>query len=91
MQRVQGNRPIGSRRSPGRPSHENPVDNQALFFDDALSAQVFSQGVYASKGTQDQKNADDSIYQQSQGLTLLSVVREGEGYAATFEIAIQTT
>ncbi len=62
-----------------------------LFFDDALSANVYSQGVYAGKGTQDVKNESDGIYQQSQGMTLLNVQPDGAGYAATFEIAIQTT
>jgi len=62
-----------------------------LFFDDALSAQVCSSGVYASKGTPDQPNASDGIYQQSQGMTLLDVSKDGDGYKATFEIAIQST
>jgi protocatechuate 3,4-dioxygenase beta subunit len=62
-----------------------------LFFDDALSAQVYSSGVYASKGTPDQPNASDGIYQQSQGMTLLDVAKDGDTYRATFEIAIQTT
>jgi len=62
-----------------------------LFFDDTLSASVYSTGVYASKGTQDVKNANDGIYGQSQGMTLLDVVKDGDGYKATFEIAIQTT
>src|SRR6478672_5558044 len=60
-----------------------------LFFDDALSAQVYSSGVYASKGMPDQPNASDGIYQQSQGMTLLDVAKDGDGYKATFEIAIQ--
>ena len=62
-----------------------------LFFDDALNANVYSQGVYAAKGAPDVKNASDGIYQQSQGMTLLNVQPDGDGYAATFEIAIQTT
>jgi protocatechuate 3,4-dioxygenase beta subunit len=62
-----------------------------LFFDDALSAQVYSSGVYASKGTPDQPNASDGIFQQSQGMTLLDVAKDGDGYKATFEIAIQTS
>lgn len=62
-----------------------------LFFDDALSAQVYSSGVYASKGTPDQPNASDGIFQQSQGMTLLNVAKDGDGYKATFEIAIQAT
>lgn len=62
-----------------------------LFFDDALSAQVYASGVYAAKGTPDQLNATDSIFQQSQGMTLLDVAADGDGYKATFEIAIQAT
>ena len=62
-----------------------------LFFDDALSAQVYSSGVYASKGTPDQPNASDGIYQQSQGMTQLDVAKDGDGYKTTFEIAIQAT
>jgi protocatechuate 3,4-dioxygenase beta subunit len=62
-----------------------------LFFDDALSAQVYASGVYASKGLPDQPNASDGIYQQSQGMTLLDVAADGDGYRATFEIAIQAT
>ena len=62
-----------------------------LFFDDTLSAQVFGQGAYASKGAPDVKNAADGIYQQSLGTTLLNVVKDGDGYRATFEIALQAT
>src|SRR6476620_9297177 len=62
-----------------------------LFFDDALSAQVYSSGVYASKGTPDQPNASDGIYQQSHAMTLLNVAKDGDGYKATFELAIQAT
>jgi protocatechuate 3,4-dioxygenase beta subunit len=62
-----------------------------LFFDDAFSESVFSSGVYASKGAQDVKNADDGIYRQSQGMTLLDVVKDGDGYKTTFEIAIQAS
>jgi protocatechuate 3,4-dioxygenase beta subunit len=61
-----------------------------LFFDDAFSAQVFRGGAYAAKGTPDILNAADGIYQQSQGMTLLDVVKDGDGYKATFELAIQT-
>jgi protocatechuate 3,4-dioxygenase beta subunit len=61
-----------------------------LFFDDALSDQVYSGGAYSSKGKHDVQNAADSIYQQSEGMTLLDVAKDGDGYKATFEIAIQT-
>ena len=62
-----------------------------LFFDDAFSDQIYSQGVYAAHGAHDVQNANDSIYRETQGLTLLSPTKDGDGYAATFEIAIQTT
>jgi len=62
-----------------------------LFFDDAQNAQVFATGVYASKGAADTPNARDNIYAQSGGSTLLTVAKQGDGYAATFEIAVKLT
>ena len=60
-----------------------------LFFDDALSQQVYASGVYASKGSPDQSNERDSIFNQSGGATLLDVTQDGDGYRTTFEIAVQ--
>ena len=60
-----------------------------LFFDDDLSRSVYSSGVYAQKGAQDMPNAQDGIFAQSGGATLLSVAQEGDGYKATFPIAVQ--
>ena len=60
-----------------------------LFFDDELSRTVFASGVYASKGPQDQTNESDQIFNQSGGATLLEVTQEGDGYRATFPIAVQ--
>jgi protocatechuate 3,4-dioxygenase beta subunit len=62
-----------------------------LFFDDAFSDQVFATGAYAAKGAHDVQNANDSIFQQSQGMTLLNVVKDGDGYKTTFELAVQTS
>jgi protocatechuate 3,4-dioxygenase beta subunit len=60
-----------------------------LFFDDELSRTVYATGVYAQKGPQDQPNASDQIFNQSGGATLLTVTQEGDGYRATFPIAVQ--
>ena len=60
-----------------------------LFFDDALNAQVFGSGAYAAKGAPDTPNASDNIYGQSGGTTLLSVMKDGDGYATTFELAVK--
>jgi protocatechuate 3,4-dioxygenase beta subunit len=60
-----------------------------LFFDDALSDEVFTQGAYAEKGpNRDVRNANDSIYQESEGETLLELVEDGDGYATTIEIGV---
>jgi protocatechuate 3,4-dioxygenase beta subunit len=62
-----------------------------LFFDDDVSRSVFQTGVYAQKGAQDVPNESDQIFNQSGGATLLSVAQEGDGYKATFPIAVQLT
>jgi hypothetical protein len=62
-----------------------------LFFDDELSKGVYTTGVYAQKGVQDQLNSSDQIFNQSGGATLLSVTQEGDAYKATFPIAVQLT
>ena|SRR5688572_5877923 len=57
-----------------------------LYFDDALSDQVFAQEPYSAKGQRDQLNATDGIFQEE---TLLSPVgAEAGGYNATFAIAL---
>jgi protocatechuate 3,4-dioxygenase beta subunit len=57
-----------------------------LFFPDDLSNQVFANPPY--EGNADTTNASDQIYGQSDGTTLLAVERSGDGYTATFSIAL---
>lgn len=65
---------------------ENSVFTSQLFFDDALSQQVFTQQPYAAKGsTPDTLNSTDNIYQD---LLLLTTTKTSDGYAATFDIGI---
>jgi protocatechuate 3,4-dioxygenase beta subunit len=65
---------------------ETKVFTSQLFFDDALSQQVFTQAPYASKGsTPDTLNSTDSIYQD---LLLLTTNKTDTGYAAAFDIGI---
>jgi len=62
------------------------VFTSQLFFDDALSQQVFAQAPYASKGsTPDTLNSTDGIYQD---LLLLTTSKTDQGYAAAFDIGI---
>jgi len=62
-----------------------------LYFDDALTDQVFTEGPYAEKGERDLRNAEDGIYQGGGEELLLDLTPNGEGYAATFDIALDTT
>jgi protocatechuate 3,4-dioxygenase beta subunit len=62
-----------------------------LFFDDDVSRSIYATGIYAQKGPQDQPNESDQIFNQSGGMTLLSVTQDGDGYTATFPIAVQLT
>jgi len=62
------------------------VFTSQLFFDDALSDQVFTQPPYASKGQRNTLNSNDGIYKDA---LLLTVTKTGQGYAATFDIGMQ--
>lgn len=60
-----------------------------LFFDDAFIDLVHAQQPYAAKGPRTLRNAGDSIYSQSKGLTLLNATKSEDGYAGTFELGVQ--
>ena len=71
-----------------RPTSSSEFTSQ-LFFDDALSTQVFAQTPYSQKGTQGiTRNAADGIFQQSGGKLTLNVTKNGDVYAATFDIGL---
>jgi len=71
-----------------RPTSSSEFTSQ-LFFDDALSTQVFTQAPYSQKGTQGiTRNAADGIFQQSGGKLTLNVTKSGDVYAATFDIGL---
>jgi protocatechuate 3,4-dioxygenase beta subunit len=60
-----------------------------LFLDEAVTAAVYAQGPYASKGPADMSNAADGIYNHGGDQLLLTPRAQGDGYAATLEIGIQ--
>ncbi|MEP7287643.1 MAG: intradiol ring-cleavage dioxygenase [Chloroflexota bacterium] len=62
-----------------------------LFFDDKLTDQVYTQKPYVSKGIRTLRNDGDSIYQGGGDQLLLDVTKEGDGYAATFDIGVDTS
>lgn len=60
-----------------------------LFFDEALSAQVYARAPYAGRGARGMmKNVRDFIFQESGGRTLLEVERSAGGYTAAFEVGL---
>jgi protocatechuate 3,4-dioxygenase beta subunit len=61
-----------------------------LFFDDALSDQIYAQPPYAGRGGQRLPNARDGIYRNGGAQLTLAVTPAAPGYAATFELALET-
>jgi len=71
-----------------RPTSSSEFTSQ-LFFDDAMSTQVFAQAPYSQKGTQGMtRNTSDGIFNQSGGKLSLSVTKSGDVYSATFDIGL---
>ena len=61
-----------------------------VFFDDALSDQVFAQPPYAGRGQGRVSNARDGIFRQAGVQLMLAVTPAASGYAASFDLALQT-
>jgi len=62
-----------------------------LYFDDALTDVVHARPPYGDKGQRTTKNRDDRIFSSGGDQLLLAPKASGEGYAATFDIGLQTT
>ena len=60
-----------------------------LFFDDALSDQVFAQPPYAGRTEQRLRNQRDGIFRNAGGQLTLAVAPAAPGYAATFDLALE--
>jgi len=61
-----------------------------LFFDDLLTDQVHATEPYASKGQRTLRNSGDGIYTSGGSQLVLDVTGTADGYAATFNIALDT-
>jgi protocatechuate 3,4-dioxygenase beta subunit len=61
-----------------------------LFFDDSLTDQVHATEPYASKGQRTLRNSGDGIYNGGGSQLILDVTGTADGYAATFNIALDT-
>lgn len=72
------------------PSNQSYEFTSQLYFDDAMSDRVYTQAPYASKGQRTLKNAQDGIFNNGGQQLLLNLTKTNQGYAATFDIGMQT-
>jgi hypothetical protein len=56
------------------------VHTGQFFFSDDLTDAVYRRAPYASRGTRDMRNANDSIFVNGGARGLLAVTRSGTGY-----------
>jgi protocatechuate 3,4-dioxygenase beta subunit len=60
-----------------------------LFFDPAISAEVYAQAPYAEHGTTpDTPNSRDGIYRSGGDQLLVAVAKAGDGYSGSFDIGL---
>jgi protocatechuate 3,4-dioxygenase beta subunit len=59
-----------------------------LFFDDALTGEVFANAPYNTRGERDTRNANDGIYGQGGDQLLLSLTQNADGYGGTFNFGV---
>lgn len=60
-----------------------------LFFNEAVTDQVYTQQPYANKGQRTLKNEGDGIYRNGGNQLLIAPTKSGQGYAATFDVGLQ--
>jgi uncharacterized protein (TIGR03437 family) len=60
-----------------------------LFFDDALTDQVFTQAPYNTRGARNTRNSNDGIYNSGGSQLLLALTADGQGgYTSVFDIGL---
>ncbi|MFB2968673.1 intradiol ring-cleavage dioxygenase [Aerosakkonema sp. BLCC-F183] len=77
-------------RTPATSAQSHEFTSQ-LYFDDALTDRILKQAPYAGKGERTDKNAKDEIFVEGGEQLLLALTKTGQGYAATFDIGLQTS
>ncbi len=59
-----------------------------LYFDDRLTERIFAVEPYANRGRRWLRNAQDGLYRDGGSQLLLAPEAEGDGYAASFDVAL---
>lgn len=60
-----------------------------LYFDDAVTDRVFGTAPYAERPARSTRNDGDRIYRRGGQQLLVGLAPQGEGYAGTFQVALQ--
>jgi protocatechuate 3,4-dioxygenase beta subunit len=72
------------------PSQQSYGFTPQLYFDDALTDEVHAQAPYdVGKGQRTLRNGGDGIYRNGGGQLTLQTVKNGDGYAAMFDIGLE--
>lgn len=61
-----------------------------LYFDEAVTAHVFAQSPYNSRGTADIGNDEDGIYGDGGSELLLALTPDGAGYTGTLQVGLES-
>jgi protocatechuate 3,4-dioxygenase beta subunit len=62
-----------------------------IYFDDAMNDKVLANAPYSVKGKRTMRNEDDGIFRENGSQLILAVQPSSNGYAGTFDIALQTS
>jgi protocatechuate 3,4-dioxygenase beta subunit len=72
----------------GSSAHAQEFTSQ-LYFDDALSDQVFAAAPYRDRGKRELHNADDFLFRGGGERLLLELQADGSGYVGRFDVGVQ--
>lgn len=67
----------------------NAVHTGQVFFDDAITDEVYKAAPYNKRGQRDQRNANDGIYQGGGQSSTVKPAKSGSGYAAMLTMGVQ--
>lgn len=67
----------------------NIVHTGQLFFDDAVTDEVYKAAPYNKRGQRDQRNANDGIYQGGGQASTLKPTKSGSGYTGVMTMGVQ--
>jgi protocatechuate 3,4-dioxygenase beta subunit len=60
-----------------------------IFFDDALSDEVFTNAPYNARGERDTRNSNDAIFGEGGDQLMVALTPSGNGYSGTFDFGVQ--